>query len=91
MFIRDIKNTPTALLLPPRCSALSLPADLDELALHRLQRGLVLHRGSVLQRVLSHLLLPLQPLLDHAAAPAGPPLLPAGPHHTCSSAVAPVS
>lgn len=86
MFIRDIKNTPTA--LPPRSS---LPADLDELALHRLQRGLVLHRGSVLQRVLSHLLLPLQPLLDHAAAPAGPPLLPAGPHHTCSGAVAQVS
>lgn len=87
MFIGDIENTRTALLLPRS----SLPADLDELALHRLQRGLVLHRGSVLQRVLSHLLLPLQPLLDHAAAPAGPPLLPAGPHHTCSGAVAQVS
>lgn len=66
------------------------PADLDELAVDRLQRGFVPHCGSVLQRLLSHLLLPLQPLLDHAEAAAGPSLLPALRHHTCSSAAAQV-
>lgn len=66
------------------------PADLDELAVYRLQCRLILHSGAVLQLLLSHLLLPLKPLLDHAEAAAGPPLLPALCHHTCSSAAAQV-
>lgn len=65
--------------------------DVDELAVHRLQYGVVLHRGSVLQRLLSHLLLALQPVLDHAEAAAGPALLPALCRHAGSGAAAQVT
>lgn len=73
----------------PLC--VSWPADLDELALHCLQCEPVLHGISVLQRLLPHLLLPLQPLLDYAAPLAGPRLLSARPHHACGGTVAQVS
>lgn len=53
------------------------PIDLDELAVNRLQCSFIPHCGSVLQLLLPHLLLPLQPLLDHAEASAGASLLPA--------------
>lgn len=69
----------------------SWPADLDELAVHGLQCGPVLHSISVLQRLLPHLLLPLQSLLDYAAPPAGPRLLSTHPHHAFGGAVAQVS
>lgn len=76
----------TLFLLFWHCS----PADLDELVIHSLQYRPVLHSRSVLQRFLSHLLLPLQPVLDHADAAAGPRLLPAVRHHTCHCAPAQV-
>lgn len=69
----------------------TFPTDLDELAVHCLQYSLILHSGTVLQRLLSHLLLALQPLLDHAEASAGPPLLPALCHHTCGCVAAQVN
>ena len=55
---------------------------MDELGLHRVQRVSVLLRGAELQLVVSHLLRPLQPLLDNPEAAPGPPLLPALPRHT---------
>ena len=62
--------------------SLSIPLpDVDELGLHRVQRMSVLRRGVELQLVVSHLLRPLQPLLDHPEAAAGTPLLPALPRH----------
>lgn len=66
------------------------PIDLDQLVVHSLQHHPVLHSGSVLQRFLSDLLPPLQPLLDHADAAEGPPLLPAVPHHSHNRAAAQV-
>lgn len=39
--------------------SLSPPVDLDELAVYCLQYSLILYSGSVLQRLLSHLLLSL--------------------------------
>lgn len=66
------------------------PADLDELVIHSLQYRPVLHSRSMLQRFLSDLLLPLQPVLDHADAAAGPRLLPAVRRHACHCAPAQV-
>ncbi len=66
------------------------PADLDELAVYRLQCSPLLHSGSVLQCLLSYLLLSLEPILDHAEAAAGPRLLPALCHHTCHGTAAQV-
>lgn len=83
--------SPCLLVSLPPCLLASFPADLDELAVHCLQYSLILHSGIVLQRLLSHLLLALQPLLDHAEASAGPPLLPALCHHTCGCVAAQVN
>lgn len=63
---------------------------MDELDVDRLQYRLILHRGAVLQRLLSRLLLAFQPLLDHAEAAAGAPLLPAVLHHAYRCAAASV-
>lgn len=65
-------------------------ADLDELAVDSLQCSFILQRRSVLQRLLSHLLLPFQLLLDHPEAAPGPALLPAVRHHPHVGAAASV-